>query len=311
MMGLEVMGEKRTQDTHSEWPSGSPMVYLHSPRVFHSLMVLSREPDTICGAWSTVNAWSAQHGQTQGHRSKLGTRMGGQSMLVGWPCGCTVHMSPASSPRSWLSMLTLSCAHSACSCMHAGTAPCTPRPIVAVQLDPSAFLIASLPPSHLAVVHGEGDGQHILGVAHEAAGGAAGVQVPQAQGAVPRASQAELAIGGDDDVLHEVGVALQGALGSAVVVPTALQLPNNDGLVTAKQQAGRLSPCSDMDYVLPCCMRLDHSRRTMLCLHRKTRLHNPLIIRSPRSGQQGVAAGVDRARQGGHPPANQEQRITC
>ena len=30
------------------WPSGSPMVYLHSPRVFHSLMVLSREPDTIC-----------------------------------------------------------------------------------------------------------------------------------------------------------------------------------------------------------------------------------------------------------------------
>merc|ERR1719197_1490096 len=24
------------------------MVYLHSPRVFHSLMVLSREPDTIC-----------------------------------------------------------------------------------------------------------------------------------------------------------------------------------------------------------------------------------------------------------------------
>lgn len=24
------------------------MVYLHSPRVFHSLMVLSREPETIC-----------------------------------------------------------------------------------------------------------------------------------------------------------------------------------------------------------------------------------------------------------------------
>lgn len=26
-----VTGEKRTQDTHSVWPSGSPMVYLHSP----------------------------------------------------------------------------------------------------------------------------------------------------------------------------------------------------------------------------------------------------------------------------------------
>lgn len=47
MMGLLVTGEKRTHDTHSVWPSGSPMVYLHSPRVFHSLMVLSREPDTI------------------------------------------------------------------------------------------------------------------------------------------------------------------------------------------------------------------------------------------------------------------------
>ena len=32
--------------THSVWPS-SWMVYLHSPSVFHSLTVLSREPDTI------------------------------------------------------------------------------------------------------------------------------------------------------------------------------------------------------------------------------------------------------------------------
>jgi len=29
-------------------PSGSPIVYLHSPSVFHSLIVLSRAPDTIC-----------------------------------------------------------------------------------------------------------------------------------------------------------------------------------------------------------------------------------------------------------------------
>merc|ERR1719504_88816 len=39
-------GENRTHETHSEWPS-SWMVYLHSPRVFHSFTVLSREPDTI------------------------------------------------------------------------------------------------------------------------------------------------------------------------------------------------------------------------------------------------------------------------
>ena len=48
MMGFCVTGEKRTHATHSVWPSGSPMVYLHSPIVFHSLIVLSRAPDTIC-----------------------------------------------------------------------------------------------------------------------------------------------------------------------------------------------------------------------------------------------------------------------
>lgn len=47
MRGLLADGEKRTQLTHSVWPS-SWMVYLHSPSVFHSLMDLSREPDTIC-----------------------------------------------------------------------------------------------------------------------------------------------------------------------------------------------------------------------------------------------------------------------
>merc|ERR1719482_1875043 len=38
------------QETHSVWPSDSPpaeMVYLHSPRVFQSLMLLSWEPETI------------------------------------------------------------------------------------------------------------------------------------------------------------------------------------------------------------------------------------------------------------------------
>mmetsp|Transcript_5299 Transcript_5299/g.13241 ORF Transcript_5299/g.13241 Transcript_5299/m.13241 type:complete len:205 (+) Transcript_5299:268-882(+) len=56
MRGTDWDGLKRTQDTHSEWPSASvPMVYLHSPRVFQSLMVLSRDPLTI---WrlSTLNA---------------------------------------------------------------------------------------------------------------------------------------------------------------------------------------------------------------------------------------------------------------
>ncbi len=47
MTGFWVLGEKRTHETHSVWQS-SVMVYLHSPRVFQSLMVLSLEPVTIC-----------------------------------------------------------------------------------------------------------------------------------------------------------------------------------------------------------------------------------------------------------------------
>lgn len=47
MTGFCGLGEKRTQETHSVWPL-SVMVNLQSPSVFQSLMVRSREPDTIC-----------------------------------------------------------------------------------------------------------------------------------------------------------------------------------------------------------------------------------------------------------------------
>ncbi len=67
MTGFKTLGLKRTHDTlfqtrscsipewaqhldsthHSVWPS-SLMSYLHSPRVFQSLIVRSREPETIC-----------------------------------------------------------------------------------------------------------------------------------------------------------------------------------------------------------------------------------------------------------------------
>ena len=40
------LGENRTQETHSVWPL-SVMVNLQSPRVFHSLIERSREPETI------------------------------------------------------------------------------------------------------------------------------------------------------------------------------------------------------------------------------------------------------------------------
>lgn len=48
MMELLLLGEKQTQDTHSEWLS-SWMVYLHTVQVFHNLMVLSQELETIAG----------------------------------------------------------------------------------------------------------------------------------------------------------------------------------------------------------------------------------------------------------------------
>uniref|UniRef100_A0A8R7TZM0 Uncharacterized protein n=1 Tax=Triticum urartu TaxID=4572 RepID=A0A8R7TZM0_TRIUA len=52
MVGAKLLGEKRTQDTQPVWPSppprSPPMVYLHSPRVFQSLMVRSRDAETIC-----------------------------------------------------------------------------------------------------------------------------------------------------------------------------------------------------------------------------------------------------------------------
>merc|ERR1719223_317440 len=47
MSGTCTEGLKRTQDTHSLCPCPSAMesmVYLHSPRVFQSLMVLSLDP---------------------------------------------------------------------------------------------------------------------------------------------------------------------------------------------------------------------------------------------------------------------------
>jgi hypothetical protein len=45
--GFWGLGLKRTHDTQSAWPF-SEMVYLQSPSVFQSLMVLSRAPETIC-----------------------------------------------------------------------------------------------------------------------------------------------------------------------------------------------------------------------------------------------------------------------
>jgi hypothetical protein len=50
----------------------------------------------------------------------------------------------------------------------------------------------------LAVVGGEGDGQNVVGVADETAGGDTGGQLPQTEGLVPGRGQGVGAVRGDD-----------------------------------------------------------------------------------------------------------------
>jgi hypothetical protein len=92
---------------------------------------------------------------------------------------------------------------------------------------------------NLAIVRAEGDGEDVRGVAHEAAGGEAGVEVPQAEGVVPGGGERELAVRGDDDVRDKVVVALEDLLRVAVRVVVARELPDNDRLVCSKSYRKR------------------------------------------------------------------------
>ena len=56
----------------------------------------------------------------------------------------------------------------------------------------------------LPVVHGEGHGQHVLGVVLEPASRLPGAQVPQTEVLVPGARQGEVPVGGQNHVGHEV-----------------------------------------------------------------------------------------------------------
>lgn len=85
---------------------------------------------------------------------------------------------------------------------------------------------------NLTVVGGEGDREDIGGVADKAAGGGAGVEVPETEGLVPRGGQSKLAVGRDDNVRDKVVVTVEDALGVTVVGVVARELPDNDGAVT-------------------------------------------------------------------------------
>lgn len=62
-------------------------------------------------------------------------------------------------------------------------------------------------------------------MSHEAAGGGAGGQVPEAELAVPRPGEGELAVGREDNVLDEVGVPREAAPGEAVDLVLLGELP--------------------------------------------------------------------------------------
>ena len=98
----------------------------------------------------------------------------------------------------------------------------------------------------LPVVSREADGEDIGGVADEAAGRVASVEVPQAECVVPRGGERELAVGGDDDVRDEVVVAVEDALRVAVLILVTGELPDDDRLVYATDtiSARTILPCT-------------------------------------------------------------------
>ena len=84
----------------------------------------------------------------------------------------------------------------------------------------------------LPVVSREGHGEDVLGVVLEPAGGLAGAEVPQPEVLVPGPGQGEVAVGGENHVGHEVGVAVEPLLGHSVLAVLPSQLPDNQRLVT-------------------------------------------------------------------------------
>jgi hypothetical protein len=78
-----------------------------------------------------------------------------------------------------------------------------------------------------SIVGGEGHGQHVIGVTNEGGLGHSCVQDKQTHRLVPRGGQDELAITGQGDVLDEMIVPSQGALGDGVRFTAPHQLPHD------------------------------------------------------------------------------------
>lgn len=96
----------------------------------------------------------------------------------------------------------------------------------------------------LAVVAGEGNGEDVLGVANESAGGLTLLDVPKAESTVPGAGERELTVRGDHDVGDVVGVASKAAARSAVaadvgtvnVVALLGKIPDDDRAIAGGRE---------------------------------------------------------------------------
>ena len=96
----------------------------------------------------------------------------------------------------------------------------------------------------LPVIGAEADRQNIGSVPDEFPGRLAGVQVPEAEGVIPRSGKSELAIRRDNDVGNEVVVSVKNAFWVAERVLVSGQLPDDDGFVF--RDIGKI-PCPFFD----------------------------------------------------------------
>jgi len=88
----------------------------------------------------------------------------------------------------------------------------------------------------LTVVGGERDGQNIVGVADESAGGVTGGELPETERLIPRGGQSVGTIGGDHTVRDDVRVTLEAALGVTVGLLITGKVPDDQGLVAGSGQ---------------------------------------------------------------------------
>ena len=73
-------------------------------------------------------------------------------------------------------------------------------------------------------------------MADEPAGGLSGVDLPKAEGSIPRSGEGKLSVRGDDNVTDEVAVSLQGTAGESIGILTTGQGPDEDTLVARRRE---------------------------------------------------------------------------